>query len=77
MPHLDHGDIKHDQTYNFSFHQKLESFQNNTSPAITSTIRGTSRDKLHQELGLESLQLWKSYGEPCCCVKIYNTKSSD
>ena len=25
--HLDYGDIVYDQTYNFSFHQKIESFQ--------------------------------------------------
>ena len=33
-PYLDHGDMIHDQAYNFSFHQKLESFQYNASLAV-------------------------------------------
>ena len=39
-----------------SFHQKLESIQYNAALAITGAIRGTFREKLYQELGLESLQ---------------------
>ena len=38
-PHLDYSDI-HDQHYNNSFHQKLESIQHNAVLAITSAIRG-------------------------------------
>ena len=56
-PHLDYGDIIYDQAYNLSFHQKLESIQYNASLALTGAIRGSSREKLYQELGLESLQL--------------------
>ena len=56
-PHLDYGDIIYDQAYNLSFHQKLESIQYNASLALTRAIRGSSREKLYQELGLESLQL--------------------
>ena len=55
-PHLDYGDIIYDRAYNESFHQKLESIQYNAALAITRAIRGTSRAKLYQELGLESLQ---------------------
>ena len=51
-PHLDYGDVIYDQHYNNSFHQKLESIQYNAAPAITGTIRGSSREKLYQELGL-------------------------
>ena len=51
-PHLDYGDIIYDQTYNTSFHQKLESLQYNAVLAITGAIRGTSNEK-HNELGLE------------------------
>ena len=54
-PHLDYGDIIYDQTYNTSFHQKLESLQYNAVLAITGAIRGTSNEK-HNELGLESLE---------------------
>ena len=37
-----------------SFHQEMESIQHNAALAITSTIRGSSEEKLYQELGLES-----------------------
>ena len=59
-PHLDYGDIIYDQAYKESFHQKLESIQYNAALAITGAIVGTYRERLYQELGLESLQkrLW-------------------
>ena len=65
-PHLDYGDIIYSQTYNGSFwkfdeHQKLESIQYNTALAITGVIRGTSREKLYQELGLESIPKRQCY----------------
>ena len=56
-PHLDYGDILYDQAYNMSVHQKLKSIQHNVCLAITGVIRGISKEKLSQELGLESLQL--------------------
>ena len=55
-PHLDYGDIIYDQSFNLSFHQKLESIQCNAALALTEAIRGSLREKLYQELGLESLQ---------------------
>ena len=55
-PHLDYGNIIYDQTYNESFHQKIESVQHKAALAIAGAIRGTSREKLYQELGLESLR---------------------
>ena len=55
-PHLDYGDVIYDQHYNNSFHQKLESIQYNAALAITGAIRGSSREKLYEELGLESLK---------------------
>ena len=55
-PHLDYGDIIYDQAHNASFHQKLGSLQYNAYLAITGAIRGSSREKLYQELGFESLQ---------------------
>ena len=39
-PHLDYGDMIYDQTYNASFHRKLESIQYFACLAITGTIRG-------------------------------------
>ena len=55
-PHLDYGDVIFDQAFNNSFHQRLESIQYNAALAITGAIRGTSKEKLYQELGFESLQ---------------------
>ena len=42
--------------FNNYFHEKLKSIQYNTALAITGAIRGSSREKLNQELGFESLQ---------------------
>ena len=55
--HLGYGDILYDQAYNKSFYQKLESIQYNACLAITGAIRGTSKEKLYQEIRLEFLQL--------------------
>ena len=52
-PHLDYRDAIYDQSFNNTFHQKMESIQYNTALAITGAIRGSSREKLYQELGLE------------------------
>ena len=53
-PYLDYGDIIYDQAYNTSFRQKLDSIQYNATLAITGTIRGTSKEKLYDELDLEN-----------------------
>ena len=70
-PHPDYGDIIYDQAYNLSFHQKLESIQYNAALASTGAIRGSSREKLYQELDFESLQLRRWYKKLCCFYKIY------
>ena len=76
-PHLDYGDIIYDQAYNDSFHQKLESIQYNAALAITGPIRGTSRAKLYQELGLESLQERRWYRKLCYFFRIFKGQSPD
>ena len=55
-PHLDYGDISHNQTFNNSFYEKLESIEYNAALALTGATRGSSREKLYQEQGFESLQ---------------------
>ena len=55
-PHLDYGDILYDQVYNASFHQKLEKIQHNACIARTLAISDTSKEKIYQELGLESIE---------------------
>ena len=68
--HLDYGDVLFDQAFNASSHEKLESIQYNACLALTGTIRGTSKEKLYQELGLESLQLRHWYRKLCLFGKI-------
>ena len=76
-PYLDYGDIFYDKAFNASFHQKIESVQYNACLAITGAIRGRSREKIYQELGLESLQHRRWYRKLCYFYKIYNEKSPD
>ena len=74
-PHLDYGDIIYDQAYNALFHQKLESTQYNSALAITGTIRGTSTEKLYNELGLETLEKRRWHRKLCCFYKVYKSRS--
>ena len=59
-PHLNYADIVYDQPNNDFFENKLERIQYNAALAISGAIRGTSRDKIYKELGLESLQSRRS-----------------
>ena len=54
-PHLDYDDVIYGQAYNASFQQKVESIQFYVAVRYTlnSAIRGTSKEKLFEELGLE------------------------
>ena len=74
-PHLDYGDILYDQTFNNSFHERLESIQYNAALAITGAVRGSSREKLYQELGFESLQQRRWYRKLCLFFKIIKNQS--
>ena len=74
-PHLDYGDVVYDYPGNASFMQKLESVQYNASLAITGCFRGTSRDKLYSELGLESLADRRFYRRLIAFYKIVNKKA--
>ena len=73
-PHLDYGYIIYEQAYNASFHQKLELLQYNDCLAITRVIRGTSRDKLYEELGLHSLQLRLWFKKLSCFYKLFKSE---
>ena len=72
--HLDYGDVLYDQAFNNSFHAKMESIQYNACLAITGAIRGTSREKAYQELGLESLQLCRWYRKLCLFYKVFKNE---
>ena len=54
-PHLDYGDVIYDQPHNDTFCKMIESVQYNAALAITGAIKGSSRERLYKELGLESL----------------------
>ena len=74
-PHLDYGDIIYDQHCNNYFHQKLESIQYNAALAIAGAIRGSSREKLYQELGLESTKQRRWLRKLCYFFKIIKSQS--
>ena len=63
-PHLDYGFVLFDQAPNASSHEKLESMQYNACIALIGTIRGASKEKLYEELGLELLHV------RCCNRKL-------
>ena len=69
-PLVDYGDIIYDQPQNESFCEKLESVQYKAALAITGAIQGSSREKLYQELGLESLKSRRWYRRLGCMYKI-------
>ena len=74
-PHLDYGDVIYDQPNNESFSHKIESVQYNAALAITGAIRGTSREKLYKELGLESLRSRRKFRRLCVFFKIQSTQT--
>ena len=50
---------------------KVESVQYNVALAITGAIRGSSRERLYQEIGLESIHdRWRWYRKHCFYYKI-------
>ena len=53
----------------------MESIQYNAWLAITGAIRGTSREKIYQELGLESLQLRRWYRKLCLFYKVFKNEN--
>ena len=52
---LDYADIIYDKPFNESFKRKIEMVQFKVDLMITGAIKEIPRDRLYQELGLESL----------------------
>ena len=73
-PHLDYGDLIYDQPNLPSLTNKIKSVQYNAALPITSAIRGTSKEKLYQELGFESLKDRRWLRRLFYLYKIVNTK---
>ena len=74
-PHLDYCDVIYDKPHNEKFTDTVESFQYNVALAITGAIKGTSKEKLYNELGLEYLKDRRWVPRLCLFHKIYNLKS--
>ena len=55
-PHLDYADVIFDKPSSATFSNRVELAQYNAALAITGTIRGTSKEKLYQELGIETMK---------------------
>ena len=74
-PHLNYGDEIYNRAFNESFHQRFESIRYNAGIAKTGTIRGTSSEKLFQELGLETLNTRRWSRKLYLFYKIIHSKS--
>ena len=74
-PHLDYCDVIYDKPHNEKFADTLESIQYNAALAITGAIKGTSKKKLYNELGLEYLKDRRWMRRLCFLHKILNLKS--
>ena len=57
------------------FIKKIEKINYNVFLAITRAIRGTSKEKLYQELGLESLVNRRWFRKLCFFLKIFKNNS--
>ena len=74
-PHLDYGDMIYDKAFNESFHAKLESLQYDATMAITGAIRGSSTEKIYEELNLESLKSRRWYRKMGFLYKVLKSES--
>ena len=72
-PLLDYADVIYDQPSNASFSKKIESVQYNVALAITGAIKGSSCEKLYQELGLEYLYQRRWARRLCLFYKVFST----
>ena len=61
-PHLDYGDILYDKQGSQNFQNKLEKVVYNACLAVIGAIQGTSRQKIYDKLGLDTLieRRWRS-----------------
>ena len=73
-PQLDYCDIVYDQSNNSSLSEKIESLQYNAALVTTGGIKGSSKEKLHQELGFEFSKDRRWMRKPCCLNKIISSK---
>ena len=73
--HLDYGDIIYDKAFNEFFHAKLELLQYNTSLATTRVVRGSSSEKIYEELDLVPLKSRSWYRKMSFLYKVFKSES--
>ena len=73
-PLIDYGDTIYDQPQYVSFCEKLESMQYKAALAKAGAMQ-RSREKIYQELGLESLISRRWYRRLSCMFKIMKEKA--
>ena len=74
-PHLDYADVIFDKPNNATFSNRIESAQYNAAMAITGTIRGTSKEKLYEELEFETMKKRRWFRRLCCFYKTLNNQT--
>ena len=72
---LEYADVVYDQPFNESFSNKLENLQYNAALAITGAVRGSSKEKVYQDLGLEYLSSRRWFKRLCLFYKIFKNKT--
>ena len=69
-PNIDYCDFTYDQPHNESICNNLEKLQYIAALAITGAIKGTSKLKIYEKLGLESLKFRRWMCHLCVFYKI-------
>ena len=73
--HFYYGDVIYDKSFSDSFHAKLKSYQYKAPLAMTGAIKGSSTEKLYQELRIEHLRSRRWFRKLCIFYKIIKSKS--
>ena len=73
--HLDYTDVIFGKPSNTTFSNRIKSTQYNAALAITGTIRSTSKEKLYQELGFETMKERGWFRRLCCFYKVVNNQT--
>ena len=79
-PHLDYGDIiyhRDDPHMQMNFTQRLQQTQYSAALAVTGAWRGTSRQRLYDELGWETLYHRRWYRRLCHFFKLVRSHSPE
>ena len=68
--HLDYADILYDQPNNLNVCNKIETCHCNAALAITGAIRGSSKERLYQELRFEYLSSQRWLRKLCTFIRL-------